>query len=93
MRKHGTPGWQALLLVAEHDAPAMFAWIGVMRQAEPNAAPARRGNSVKTGSFGFFAGPNSPARGVHIRPRRQAALMSSRQPPLSNYGRTPALPE
>jgi hypothetical protein len=22
---------QALLLVAEHDGPAMFAWIGVMR--------------------------------------------------------------
>jgi hypothetical protein len=31
MPKNGRPRWQALLLVAEHNGPPMFARIGVMR--------------------------------------------------------------
>ena len=45
--EHDADEWQAameaLLLVAEHDGPTMFAWIGVMRalqRHEPEAAPA-----------------------------------------------------
>ena len=49
--EHDAPEWQAamqaLLLVAEHDGPTMFARIGVMRalhrhQAKPAAAPRRK---------------------------------------------------
>jgi hypothetical protein len=41
---------QALMLVAEHDDPAMFARIGVMRALhchEPKAAPAPRRKRAK----------------------------------------------
>ena len=64
---------QALLLVAEHGGPTMFARIGVMRalhRHEPKAAPVPRRKSVKlTGSFdkpGFDA--LVAAQGCHLVP-------------------------
>jgi hypothetical protein len=52
--EHDAPEWQAameaLLLVAEHDGPAMFARIGVMRalhRHKPKPAPAPRRKRAK----------------------------------------------
>jgi hypothetical protein len=107
--EHDAEEWQAameaLLLVAEHDGPEMFARIGVMRRYDGlsrtqhvrHAGRASKATDrsiiVKSEPPDFLRGPNLPARGAHIRPRRQSALMSSRQPPLSIYGRIPALQE
>jgi hypothetical protein len=53
--EHGAPEWQAameaLLLVAEHDGPTMFARIGLMRALHrhwPKDAPAPHRKSAKT---------------------------------------------
>jgi hypothetical protein len=52
--EHDAPDWQAamqaLMLVAEHDGPTMFARIGMMRalhRHKPKAAPAPRRNRAK----------------------------------------------